>query len=201
MRTITEFATIALKNALAKKQELTTAGKTAEELPAAMGEALKIEGDKLTHLMGALEAINDNIAGDLKRVIVSSLNEGEKAPSSAKQIGEKYYTVEHYPPIQKKGAQAEGGREGRGGRRDGKGGRDGKRGDRGGRGGDRDRGPGGGGGREAGAGGGGRGPRGPKPAGAGPLPLPKPLTKPSAGAKPEAASEAPAAEKSGENPA
>jgi hypothetical protein len=187
MRTLTEFASPTLKNALAKKQELTAAGKTAEELPAAMGEALKLEGDKLTYLLAALEATNERLGPDFKRVVVSSLNEGETAPSSAKLIGEKYYTVENYPQAHKSAPADErgGGRDGKG-RRGGKGGRDGGKrggpgGDRGGRGGgDRDRGAGGG-GRDAG----GRGPRGPRPpqgaaAGPGglpkPLPLPKPLT-------------------------
>jgi hypothetical protein len=181
MKTLTEFGAAALKNAIAKKKELTDAGKTAEELPAALGEALKVEGDKLTYLLGALEATNEAIRDDFKRVIVASLGEGEKAPSGAKQVGDKYYTVEHYAPAFRKGAPEEsrgfgkrGGRDGKG--RGGKGGKRGERGGReGGRGGDR---PGGG---ERGGRGGERsaGGRGPRPAqAAGPLPLPKPLSQP-----------------------
>lgn len=204
MKTLTEFATPTLKNAHAKKQELTAAGKTAEELPAALGEALKIEGDKLTYLLAALELVGEK-THDLKRVVVSSLAEGEKAPSSAKLVGEKYYTVEHYAPINKGGPRedARGGRDK--GRRDGKGGKGGKRGE--GRGGRRGEGRGGEGrsaeggagrGGEGGGGGergerGGRGPRGPKPVGQAvggkpavlPLPIPN-KTAAQPGPKPEA---------------
>lgn len=152
MKTLTEFATPTLKNAHEKRQELIAAGKTPEELPAALGEVLKLEGDKLTFILAALEAVGEK-THDLKRVVVSSLAEGEKAPSSAKLIGEKYYTVEYYPPIHKPGQQkpqAELHGKGRGGR-DGK--KGGKRGDR--KGGDR-------------KGAGDRGPRGPQS-----LPKPK----------------------------
>lgn len=176
MKTLTEFAVVTLKNALQKKQELTTAGKTAEELPAAMGEALKLEGDKLTYLMGALEALGEKAHNDLKRIVVSSLNEGESAPSNAKLIGEKYYTVEHYtsmkmtPPPREEERGGRGGRGGRDGK--GRGGRDGKPG------GGRDGKPGGDRG-SRGPGGGDRAPRGaaggaPK----GPVALPKPLSAP-----------------------
>ena len=180
MKTLTEFAALTLKNALSKKQELTSAGKTAEELPAALGEALKLEGDKLAFMIAALDMVGEK-THDLKRVLVSALNEGENAPSSAKLIGEKYYTVEYYPPVHKAGADkqapAAGGRDGAGGgRRDGKGGRGGKgggRNDRGGGGSGRD-----GGGRGPG-GPGGSGPRSPKPAqlgGTGKLPVPNKTT-------------------------
>jgi hypothetical protein len=160
MKTLTEFAAATLKNAIAKKQELTASGKTAEELPAAMGEALKLEGDKLTYLLAAIEATHEKINNDFKRVIVSSLNEGETAPSSARLIGEKYYTVESYPHSMKQSAPAarDEGRGGRGGR-GGKGGRGDKDGKRG----------------------GGRGPRGPAQAAGGPakpVSLPKPLSSP-----------------------
>lgn len=164
MKTLTEFAAPTLKNAIAKKQELTASGKTAEELPAAMGEALKLEGDKLTYLLAAIEATHEKINNDFKRVIVSSLTEGETAPSSARLIGEKYYTVESYPHTMKQNPPAErdSGRGDRKGGRGGKGGKDGKR---------------------EGGGGPGRGPRGPAPAQASsgppkPVSIPKPLSTP-----------------------
>jgi hypothetical protein len=184
MKTLTEFAVPTLKNAFQKKQELTAAGKTAEELPAAMGESLKLEGDKLTYLLAALDVVGEK-TNDLKRVIVSALNEGEKAPSGAKLIGEKYFTVEYYPSLHKGGPRKpeEGRGDKRGGKRDGK--RGGKPGDRrGGRGGGEGRSAGGRGPGSDNAGGGGagggrgRGPRGPKPAEGGPVSLPKPLVKP-----------------------
>jgi hypothetical protein len=170
MKTLTEFAVVTLKNAAKTKQELTTAGKTAEELPAAMGEALKVEGDKLNYLMNAIEVVSDKLE-DLKRVVVFTLGENEKAPHGAVQKGEQHYSTEYYPPLhppKSKGPQ--GGDKGRGG----KGGRDGKKGKRG-RGGrgrpGEGRGPGRGEGRGPGRGEGGghpseagaRPPRGPKP--------------------------------------
>lgn len=131
MKTITEFAPINLKNAAKTQQELQASGKAPEEMPQALGEALKLEGDRLTFLTNALEATNGKF-DDLKRVLVVSLNEGEKAPSGATQKGDHFYIVEYYPPIAKKGAK---GPEMRG---PGKGGRDRKGGRRGkGRGGDR----------------------------------------------------------------
>lgn len=139
MKTLTEFFGPALKTALKAKEDLVAAGKTAEELPAAIGEALKVEGDKLKHLLSALEAVGSKW-GDLKRVVVLGLNEGEKAPGQAQLIGEAYFVTEYYAPVGKPVA-ARGGRDdsrgGRGdkkrggGKREGRGGRDG-----GGRGGD-----------------------------------------------------------------
>ncbi len=195
MKTLTEFAPHFIKNAAKTKAELTTAGKTAEELPAAMGEALKIEGDKLTHLMNLLELVGDR-TDDLKRgLALAKSKDDEKVSDSIKTVGEHFYSIEYFPPVPKKLANgridhgSQGGRGGRGGRDDkrgGKGGRD-KKGGRGG--GRRDgRGPGGG---ERGAGaprgeGGGkpggrdfRGPRTPRATGA-PLPLPKPKITPNA---------------------
>lgn len=154
MKTLTEFAAITIKNAAKTRQELTAAGKTAEELPQAMGEALKLEGDKLNFLMNAIDVVGDK-HNDLKRVIVMTLNEGEKAPGKAEQKGEHYYVTEYFPPIAKKGAHPAG-KEARGGRDDRRGKRGdkkGKRGERGGRGGD---------GKKAGERGGERGPRGPR---------------------------------------
>ena len=162
MRTITEFAAPTLKKAAQTKAELLSAGKTAEELPAAMGEALKLEGEKLNYLMCALEVVGEK-TNDLKRVIVASLNEGEKAPSSVKQMGEQYYTVEYYPSLNRGGGKPQEGRDDRRGGRGRRGDkRGGKRGDRrGGRGGE------GRGGEAGGPGAGGenkpRGPRGPRP--------------------------------------
>lgn len=154
MKTLTEFAAVSLKIAAKTKQELTTAGKTAEELPAAMGEALKVEGDKLTFLMNAIEVVGDKVE-DLKRVVVFTLGENEKAPHGAVQKGEQYYSTEYYPPLNPpkgRGPQGGPGDKGRGGK-DGKKGKRG-RGGRGGRG--EGRGPGRGEGRGPGRGEGGK---------------------------------------------
>lgn len=156
MRTVTEFAALTIKNAAKTQQELTAAGKTAEELPAAMGEALKLEGDRLNHLLGALEVAGNRL-DDLKRVLVIALNEGETAPSGAQQKGEQWLIAEYFAPLVKKGAHPAEDRSGK--RGDKRGDRRGKRGP--GRGGDKDR--------------GGRPPRGPRaeggPKGAGPKPV------------------------------
>ena len=148
-----------LKNALKVRNDLTAAGKTPEELPAALGEALKMEGDRLTRLMGAVETIDGRPVGELKRVLVMQTTaEGEKAPEGAVQKGELWYVMEQLaPPVKTMPEDRGGGRDGRGGR-GGRGGRDGRGGGR----------PGGPGGRDGGRGGdrGGRGPGaggGPKP--------------------------------------
>lgn len=106
MKTITEFDVSRLKNAAQIQQELLAAGKTAEEMPQALGEALKLEGDPLNYLLNAL-AVAENSSkklNDLKRVIVFSLSEGEKAPSQTQLKGEHYYTLEYYPPLRPKNA-------------------------------------------------------------------------------------------------
>lgn len=119
MKTITEFTVSTLKNALKTKQDLSASGKTAEELPAAMGEALKLEGDKLTLLLSALEVVEKK-TNDLKRVVVWSLAEGETAPRGTEKKGEHYFGIEFFPPMP--GQEPK--RHGRGKGRDAKGGRD-----------------------------------------------------------------------------
>lgn len=123
MKTVTEFPSPTLKIAAQTKKDLITAGKTPEELPQAMGEALKLEGDKLKWMMDALDVVGPRLDG-LKRVIVSRLNEGEAAPSQGKLVGEVVFVVENYAQPEK--AQPKGN----------------DRGDRGGKGNDRGRGKG-----------------------------------------------------------
>ncbi|HAR44493.1 MAG TPA: hypothetical protein DCS07_17990 [Bdellovibrionales bacterium] len=141
MKTLTEFTALQIKNAAKTKQDLITAGKTPEELPQALGEALKIEGDKLNFLINALDLPMQKTS-DLKRVIVMALGEGEQVPSNAAQKGEQVYVAEYYAPLhgatppQKAGhgdRDSRGGRGGRGGpgrgkndRRDQKGGGQGR---------------------------------------------------------------------------
>jgi len=138
MRTVTEFAAPTLRNAAKVQQELQAAGKTAEEMPAALGEALKLEGDKLNHLIAALEVAGTRL-DDLKRVLVlAPASEGEKAPHKAVQKGEHWLVAEFFPPVHGKGKPAHapgkeprGGRDGdRKGKRRGKGRGDRNRGDR-----------------------------------------------------------------------
>jgi hypothetical protein len=160
MKTITEFHVATLKIAHKTRQELLTAGKTAEELPVALGEALKLEGDKLANMIAALDFVDADTKSkslDLKRVIVQTPTEKETADAKTGLPSLKrenfYFTIEYFPPLpgqEKK--QPRGRDDDRGGR-----GRDGKRGDRKGKGkggprGDRDGGrPGRGAPRDAGA--------------------------------------------------
>jgi hypothetical protein len=128
MKTITEFHVATLKNAHKTRQELLAAGKTAEELPAALGEALKLEGDKLNNIIAALEFVEADAKSkslDLKRVIVSTLAEKETTPKSTLQKGDFYFTIEYFSPLPGQEKKQPRGRDG-----DRPGGRDGKRGDR-----------------------------------------------------------------------
>jgi hypothetical protein len=155
MRTVTEFLGVWLRQVLKTKNDLVTAGTTdtaeAPALTTAMGEALKIEGDRLTHLMKALTHIADR-SDSVSRVRVFQGEDETKMPKGAVKDGDHYYLVEFTILAQPKQQE----------RRDDRGGKGGK-GGKGGRGGnDRDnkRGPGRGGERGAGAPGG-TGPRGP----------------------------------------
>lgn len=108
MKTITEFDGFKLAAAQKTKTEFLASGKTAEELPQAMGEALKLEGDRLGYLLSALEIAEGR--EHLKRVVVWTLNEGETAPKNAVQKGDKYYTAEFFFIPQPKRASREHGR-------------------------------------------------------------------------------------------
>jgi hypothetical protein len=161
MKTITEFHVATLKTAHKTRQELLTAGKTAEELPAALGEVLKLEGDKLANMIAALEFVEADTKSkslDLKRVIVQTLTEketaGAKTSLPALKREDFYFTIEYFPPLpgqekkQPRGRDDDRGGRGRDGKRGDRKGKGGPRGDRdGARGGDRPRGP----GRDAGA--------------------------------------------------
>lgn len=149
MKTMTEFSSFALKTAVEAADALATSGKTPEELPAALGEQLKLEGDKLTWMVAAIDvarAKNKN----LKRILVLTLNEGEAAPKGA-EVKEGFvllpetFPSAHAPAAPQKDDRRDGKRGGK--RGDKRGGRDGKSG------GGRDGKPGGGGERGA------RGPR------------------------------------------
>ncbi|MEW6056544.1 MAG: hypothetical protein AB1540_08000 [Bdellovibrionota bacterium] len=123
MKTITEFDGFTLKNALSKKKELLAGGKAAEELPQALGEALKLEGDKLTYFLHALE-VAEAKSDNLKRVIVLAVDEGKTAPNGAVQKAERHYLAEFfYTPAPKRPARSEGPGKGRNKKRGRKGGR------------------------------------------------------------------------------
>jgi len=95
MKTLTEFFGPNLVRALQTRQECLAAGKTAEELPAALGESLKVEGEKLQRLCVALELIEKK-HDRLKRVIVLQPAEGQKAPSGAVERDGLVYVIEFF---------------------------------------------------------------------------------------------------------
>jgi hypothetical protein len=116
MKSVTEFASFTLTNALKTKTSLAGEGKSPEEIEAAFGESTKFEGEKLKHFMSAMDVAAQHPEG-LKRVLVLSLNEGEKAPPKSVQVESVCYVPDFYvapkPPAPK---DAQGGRGGRGGR-------------------------------------------------------------------------------------
>ncbi len=140
MKTLTEFSATTLKTLQTQWDETAQSGKTPEELPAAFGETTKLEGDKLTWAQAALEMVK-TARGAVKRILVMSAAEGEKAPAGAVQKGDHWFSIEYFPEAFRKSAPAAdrdfGGRDGKRGGKGGRG-RDGKGGGRGGeRGGER----------------------------------------------------------------
>ncbi len=93
MKSVTEFWSVNLQKGLKAKADLMAGGKTPEEIPAAIGEAFKFEGDKLKHFINAMEVASQN-PEKLARVLVVSLNEGETAPPKAVKIEESHYVPE-----------------------------------------------------------------------------------------------------------
>ena len=84
MKSVTEFPTHKLLAGLKTKTQLAGEGNTPEEIQASIGEAYKLEGDKLKFFWNAIEIASQNLEG-LSRVLVVTLAEGEKR---AEQIGE-----------------------------------------------------------------------------------------------------------------
>ena len=123
MKSITEFANVTITAAMKTKAALTAEGKSPEEIQAGLGETFKMEGDKLKHFANALEVAGAN-QENLKRVLVVSLAEGEKAPAKAIQVEEHYYVPEFHvdPKTTQKKHDDKGARGGKGGGRGGKGG-------------------------------------------------------------------------------
>lgn len=93
MKSVTEFSNFTLNKGLTVKSALAGEGKSVEEIQAGLGEAFKFEGEKLTHLVNALEVAVQN-KDNLKRVVVLSLNEGEKAPAKSIQVEAFHYVPE-----------------------------------------------------------------------------------------------------------
>lgn len=117
MKFVTEFANMTLTQALKTRAALVAEGKQPEEVQAALGTTYKLEGEKLTHLVNSVEVASQNTE-NLKRVLVVSLSEGEKAPAKAVQVEAFHYVPEFLvmsQPAQVEKKDARGGRGGRGG--------------------------------------------------------------------------------------
>lgn len=121
MKSVTEFASFALQKGLTTKTALAAEGKTPEEISAAIGESMKLEGDKLKYFIGALEVAAQNVDG-LSRVMVVSLAEGENAPAKAVKIEEMHFVPEFKMApkavVNKKDLRAATGGKGKGDRKD-----------------------------------------------------------------------------------
>ena len=115
MKSVTEFANVTLQMGLKTKAALVAAGKTAEEIATGLGEAFKYEGDKLKHFVNALEVATQN-PENLKRVLVVSLAEGEKAPAKAVQGEAHHYVPEFHTDAKKVHSNAPAKSGGKGGR-------------------------------------------------------------------------------------
>jgi hypothetical protein len=96
MKSITEFAVFQLQKGLAAHNELTTQGKSPEEVSAALGESFKMEGDKLKHFVNSIEVSKSATTGRLKRVLVVTFAENEKVADKAVKVEEAYYLPEFH---------------------------------------------------------------------------------------------------------
>lgn len=90
MKSITEFNSHKLAKGLHAKTALAAEGKTADEIQQSLGEAFKLEGEKLKFFFNALDVASQNI-DKLARVLVVKLNEGESIPPKAVLIEEHHY--------------------------------------------------------------------------------------------------------------
>lgn len=95
MRFVTEFANVTLTQALKARAALVAEGKQPEEIQASLGGTYKLEGEKLTHLLNAVEVAGQNTE-NLKRVLVVSLTEGERAPAKAVQVEAFHYVPDFF---------------------------------------------------------------------------------------------------------
>jgi hypothetical protein len=124
MKSVTEFWNVTLLKGLKAKEALVAAGKSAEEIAQGIGEAFKMEGDKLKHFINAMEVAIAH-PEKLQRVLVVTLAEGENAPQKATKVEEHHYVpdfVKENKPAEAKDAKGggrKGGRPNKGGRGDG----------------------------------------------------------------------------------
>ncbi len=121
MKSVTEFNSYNLNQALKTKTTLTGEGKTTEEIQSTLGTQFKLEGDKLKFFVNALEVAAANQEG-LSRILVVSLNDGETAPAKAVKVEEMHFVPEFRIEAKTKVATKNDVKGGPGGRGGGKGG-------------------------------------------------------------------------------
>lgn len=92
MKSITEFTQPSLQKVLAAKTTLASEGKTPEEIATALGETLKMEGDKLKFIQVAADLVVGK--NSVRRVLVATFAEGETIPSKYQKVEDTYYAVE-----------------------------------------------------------------------------------------------------------
>jgi hypothetical protein len=119
MKAVTEFSSFTLNKALLAKNQLTTDGKSTEEIQQNLGESFKLQEEKLNYFMNAIEVASQNTE-KLTRVVVIRLNDGEVVPAKAVQMGELYYLPEFFNMPAPKAAAAPGKGPHRGGDKKGK---------------------------------------------------------------------------------
>jgi len=93
MKSMTEFFAHKLIKGNTAKAALVADGKTPEEIEAGLGEAFKLEGDKLKFFVNAMQVAEDN-AEKLGRVLVFKFEEGESIPPKAVAVDEYHYVPE-----------------------------------------------------------------------------------------------------------
>jgi hypothetical protein len=98
MKAVTEFSVFTLNKAIQAKAALAAEGKTPEEIQENLGQNFKLEGEKLGYFIQSLDIASTN-EQNLKRVLIVRLNEGEKAPAKAVQVGELHFVPEFYLPV------------------------------------------------------------------------------------------------------
>lgn len=90
MKSVTEFFTHKLVKGIESKTALEAEGKTPEEIQASIGEAFKLEGDKLKHFLNSMTVATEHME-NLARIQVISLNEDEAAPAKSIKIEDHHY--------------------------------------------------------------------------------------------------------------
>jgi hypothetical protein len=120
MKSVTEFPSHLLTRGIEAKTALIAQGKTPEEVQASLGETFKLEGDRLKHFFNSLDIAEQNQG--LRRIVVVSLDEGEKAPPKAVAVEQHHYVPEYLalaqprqPDRNARGGRGGGGRGGGGG--------------------------------------------------------------------------------------